>query len=90
MSMEIQCRTVCSKCKGTGKNELSDAEAYKKAQEERQQFPGGILMRGQYGPIPIEVRVRELQQCSHCDDGYNMFWTSLDAVLKENNDGINM
>lgn len=79
--MDIQCREICLKCGGTGKNQLSDAAALEQAAKRRQQFPGGVLMPGQYGPPTIEQEARDLQKCGCCDGGYNTFWLSLNEVL---------
>lgn len=79
--MEIQCREICPKCGGTGKNKLSDLAAWKQAQKERQQFPGGVLMHGQYGPPSVETRARQLQECGYCKNGYNTFWLSLNEAM---------
>lgn len=79
--MDIQCREICDKCGGTGKNALSDEAALAQALEQSRRFPGGVLMPGQFGPRPLETRVRELQTCGYCSGGYNTFWLSLNEVL---------
>lgn len=79
--MDIKCRQFCDKCGGTGKNALDDLAALRKAVDEQNRYPGGVLMPGALGPRSTEQRARELQKCGYCENGYNEFWLDLNEVL---------
>ena len=82
--MDIKCRIICETCGGTGKNQLSYIEAFYIVEEQRRQFPGGVLMPGQVGPESIDAKIQRLQQCPDCTDGYNYFWKEIDDSVIQN------
>ena len=76
--MEIKVREMCAACSGTGRNKLSDTAAMKKLDE----MPlGGILQHGEFAPPPMEVRLRALQECNFCTDGYIESWVDLKGLV---------
>ena len=67
--MEIKTRSLCQGCNGSGKNDLTDVEAYEAI--DRMQISMGNMM---------DKKI-QMQKCTHCVDGYNYKWVGLNELL---------
>lgn len=69
MTYQIKVRKVCSDCRGTGKNDVSDSEAQRLAREAN--YTNDVA-------FPVRVTYRDFQVCRTCGGkGYDEKWVSL-------------